>query len=264
MKGKRRGESTVSRIHRDRNSEVALPRRVARPLRKIAVTLASPRRGFMAKMAVKPPADRSLDPWRLIDDFTVLRPSVQPSSPSRCTKAAVHWLWTEGVFVPKNPMVGSFPCARAASGRRSDRATPTPSFDVEAGLLDPRRVIPKDWEYVNGSGHNSFFTAQMQGVSADHFTTIREFGAIGNELCYAVGVAAARPDKPIILTCGDGGPLADIAKGFGLQGATITSLDQISGLLEEFKASKEPTLWEFHNSDQVVSPMMRRGVMRPR
>ena len=58
---------------------------------------------------------------------------------------------------------------------------------------------------MNGSGHNSFFTAQMQGVSADHFTTIREFGAIGNELCYAVGVAAARPEKPVILTCGDGG-----------------------------------------------------------
>jgi len=195
------------------------------------------------------------------------------------------------------------------------------SFDVQPGLLDPRqlvtelsRVMPKDWEYVNGSGHNSFFTAQMQGVSADHFTTIREFGAIGNELCYAIGVAAARPDRPIILTCGDGGfmmhaqeldtirrydlpvlicvlndgaygaeihklradklddsgsmfgrrPLAGIAKGFGLQGATITSLDQIVGLLEEFKASKEPTLWDFHISDQVVSPMMRRGVMRPR
>ena len=58
-------------------------------------------------------------------------------------------------------------------------------------------------------------------------------------------------------------PLAAIAKGFGLQGATITSLHQIGGLLEEFKARKEPTLWDFHISDQVVSPMMRRGVMRP-
>jgi acetolactate synthase-1/2/3 large subunit len=195
------------------------------------------------------------------------------------------------------------------------------SFDVPAGLLDPRqlvtqlsRVIPKDWEYVNGSGHNSFFTAQMQGVSADHFTTIREFGAIGNELCHAVGVAAARPDKPIILTCGDGGfmmraqeldtirrydlpilicvlndgaygaeihklraeklddsgsmigrrPLASIAKGFGLQGATITSLEQIGGLLRSSKRAKNQCSGDCHISDQVVSPMMRRGVMRPR
>ena len=43
--------------------------------------------------------------------------------------------------------------------------------------------------------------------------------------------------------------LAGIAKGFGLHGATITSIDQIGGLLEEFKASKEPTLWDFHTSD---------------
>jgi thiamine pyrophosphate-dependent acetolactate synthase large subunit-like protein len=115
----------------------------------------------------------------------------------------------------------------------------------------------------------------------------------------SVGAAAAKPDNPIILTCGDGGlmmhaqeldtirrydlrilicvmndgaygadihklradklddsgsmwarrPLANIAKGFGLNGATVTSLDQIAGLLEEFKATKQPTLWDFHISD---------------
>jgi len=59
-------------------------------------------------------------------------------------------------------------------------------------------------------------------------------------------------------------PLAGIVKGVGLQGATTTSLDQIVGLLEEFKESKEPTLWNFHISDQVASPMMRGGVMRPK
>jgi thiamine pyrophosphate-dependent acetolactate synthase large subunit-like protein len=57
-------------------------------------------------------------------------------------------------------------------------------------------------------------------------------------------------------------PLANIAKGFGLNGATVTSLDQIAGLLEEFKATKQPTLWDFHISDRVVSPMMRRAVAR--
>jgi len=40
----------------------------------------------------------------------------------------------------------------------------------------------------------------------NHSRRSREFGAIGNELCYAVGVAAARPHRPIVLmTCGDGG-----------------------------------------------------------
>src|SRR5262249_55030481 len=48
----------------------------------------------------------------------MVRPSIQPKSRNRCTKAATHWLQAEGVVVPRNPMVGSFPacCARATSG----------------------------------------------------------------------------------------------------------------------------------------------------
>jgi hypothetical protein len=50
-----------------------------------------------------------------------LRPSIQPISRSRCTKAAVHGLQAEAVAVPKYPMVGSFPgcSARAASGQEA-------------------------------------------------------------------------------------------------------------------------------------------------
>jgi len=48
----------------------------------------------------------------------MVRPSIQPSSRNRCTKASVHVLWAEAGMTPKNPMVGSLPacCARAASG----------------------------------------------------------------------------------------------------------------------------------------------------
>src|SRR5262249_6704631 len=44
--------------------------------------------------------------------------TIQPSSRSRCTKAAVHWLCAANVPEPSTPIVGSFPpcCARAASG----------------------------------------------------------------------------------------------------------------------------------------------------
>ncbi len=86
----------------------------------------------------------------------------------------------------------------------------------EAPLLDPRllnpteaivaldRVIPKTWEMVNSSGHCSYFAAQMFGRPARNFHTIREFGAIGNGLAYAMGVAAARPNNPVVLFDGDG------------------------------------------------------------
>ena len=63
-----------------------------------------------AKRSVRPSAQRY---W-----IATVRPSIQPSSCSRCTKAAVHGPQAEAAAVPKNPIVGSFAgcCARAASG----------------------------------------------------------------------------------------------------------------------------------------------------
>jgi hypothetical protein len=55
----------------------------------------------------------------------MVRPSIQPSSRSRCTKAAIHLLWVADVPEPKYPMVGSFAtcCARAPSGNAADPAS---------------------------------------------------------------------------------------------------------------------------------------------
>jgi hypothetical protein len=63
-------------------------------------------------------AKRSLRPSAQRYSIATVRPSIQPSSCSRCTKAATHWLLAEGVAAPKNPMIGSFAgcCARAVRG----------------------------------------------------------------------------------------------------------------------------------------------------
>ncbi len=53
----------------------------------------------------------------------------------------------------------------------------------------------------------------MRGRPAERYTTIREFGAVGNGLCYALGVAAARRqgrDGKIVLFEGNGGFLFHI------------------------------------------------------
>ena len=53
----------------------------------------------------------------------------------------------------------------------------------------------------------------MRGRPAERYTTVREFGAVGNGLCYALGVAAARRkgrDGTIVLFEGDGGFLFHI------------------------------------------------------
>ena len=93
-------------------------------------------------------------------------------------------------------------------------------FEIAPGLLDPRAVIrtlddiiPKDWDIVSGSGHQSYFNSQMRGRPPEKFCAIREFGAIGNGLSYAIGVAAARAEGrngKVVLIEGDGSLLMHI------------------------------------------------------
>jgi thiamine pyrophosphate-dependent acetolactate synthase large subunit-like protein len=102
---------------------------------------------------------------------------------------------------------------RNAQTARLIRETPADSepFPAEPGAHDPRavvaaleRALPRDWEMVNSSGHCSYFFAQMPSRAQEQFLTIREFGAIGNGISFAMGVAAARPDRKIVLFDGDG------------------------------------------------------------
>ena len=91
------------------------------------------------------------------------------------------------------------------------------AFEVEPDRLDPRDVVealeaelPVTWEMVNSSGHCSGFFAHMPSRPQEKFLTIREFGAIGNGTSFAMGVAAARPDSPVVLFDGDGSLLMNI------------------------------------------------------
>lgn len=110
--------------------------------------------------------------------------------------------------------VDADPDWRAPAMAKRIKEEPADDYRFEEPLngLDPRdvvaaldAVIPREWDLVNASGHCSYFTAHMHGRSAERFHTIREFGAIGNGLSYAIGVAAARPDNPVVLFDGDGG-----------------------------------------------------------
>jgi acetolactate synthase I/II/III large subunit len=190
------------------------------------------------------------------------------------------------------------------------------SFEIESGVLDPRdavraldEALPKDWHIVNSSGHCSYFTTHMAGRSVDRFHAIREFGAIGNGLSYAIGVAAAHPDRPVVLFDGDGGllmhaqeletvrrhnlplllcilndgaygseihklradglsdsgavfgrgNLGSIAQGFGLAGSVVKDLSTLPQLVAAFADKPSGTLLDFHISDRVMSPVMRRA-----
>ena len=63
--------------------------------------------------------------------------------------------------------------------------------------------VPFDWEVVNSSGHCSYYFSHMKNRPFERFLTIREFGAIGNGLPFALGTAVAT-GRPTILFDGDG------------------------------------------------------------
>jgi acetolactate synthase I/II/III large subunit len=90
-------------------------------------------------------------------------------------------------------------------------------FPIEPGLLDPRRaideldrVIPKDYDCVSGSGHQAYFHSTMRGRKPENYHAIRDFGAIGNGISLAIGVAAAKNNGKVVLFEGDGSLLMHI------------------------------------------------------
>jgi acetolactate synthase-1/2/3 large subunit len=105
----------------------------------------------------------------------------------------------------------------AMAARIRDTAPDSEVYAIEPGLFDPRDVVaalekalPQDWELVNSSGHSSHFFAHMPSRAQERFLTIREFGAIGNGIPFAMGVAAARPDRTVVLLDGDGSAMMHI------------------------------------------------------
>ena len=108
---------------------------------------------------------------------------------------------------------------RSAEIARRIRDEPADSaqFPIEPGLLDPRRaideldrVIPKDYDSVSGSGHQAYFHSTMRGRKPENYHAIRDFGAIGNGISLAIGVAAAKNNGKVVLFEGDGSLLMHI------------------------------------------------------
>jgi acetolactate synthase-1/2/3 large subunit len=52
---------------------------------------------------------------------------------------------------------------------------------------------------------------------------------------------------------------AAIARGFGIGGKTIRNLNELPKAVEEFSKSGGAAVWDFHVSDKVVSPTIRRA-----
>ena len=251
----------------------------------------------------------------------MLQVDIDPVAVSQGQEVARHHLRADArlgveALVASLPARGKAWRNDAMAARIRDSKPDSHAFEIEPGLLDPRDVVealekslPRDWEMVNSGGHCSWFFAQMPSRPQERFLTIREFGAIGNGISFAMGVAAARPDARVVLFDGDGSLMmhvqeletirrhgmnilivvmndgaygsevhklraegmpedgavfgycdfAGIARGFGLAGRTFKSLNDLPSALKEFAASGGAAVWDFHVSDKVVSPTIRRA-----
>ena len=52
---------------------------------------------------------------------------------------------------------------------------------------------------------------------------------------------------------------AAIARGFGLEGKTFTSVADLPKMVDEFAKKGGAAVWDFHVSDRVVSPTIRKA-----
>ncbi|WP_353475047.1 thiamine pyrophosphate-binding protein [Salipiger sp. H15] len=162
----------------------------------------------------------NLDKGKLFPAADIVQIDVAPRAVSQGLVAARHHLrgdarlTAEALVAATEPRPGwrSPALARAIAEAPADTA----SFPPEEDVLDPRDVVaaldaalPRGWQMVNSSGHCSFFFAHMKRPHAE-FLTIREFGAIGNGISYAMGVAAARPGDTVVMFDGDGSLLMHV------------------------------------------------------
>jgi acetolactate synthase I/II/III large subunit len=108
------------------------------------------------------------------------------------------------------------PCrARVRSAELTARLREMPvdqiDYQIAPGTVNPLRmfeelesVIPKDYDVISGTGHQSFFHTTMRGYDPSRYHHMRDFGAIGNSLSHALGVAIARGNGRVVLFEGDG------------------------------------------------------------
>jgi thiamine pyrophosphate-dependent acetolactate synthase large subunit-like protein len=110
-------------------------------------------------------------------------------------------------------------------------------FDGDGSLLMHIQEI----ETMKRHGMNILIVVMNDGAYGSEVHKLRSEGMPDD------GSVFGRPD------------FAGIARGFGLEGKTFKSLDDLPKAVEAFGKSGGATVWDFHVSDKVLSPTIRRA-----
>jgi acetolactate synthase I/II/III large subunit len=110
-------------------------------------------------------------------------------------------------------------------------------FDGDGGLI----MHIQELETIKRHGLNILIVVMNDGAYGSEVHKLR------SEALPEDGSVFGRPD------------FAAIARGFGIEGKRVTRLDDLPGLVQEFAKSGGAAVWDFHVSDKVVSPTIRRA-----
>ncbi|MCG8423450.1 MAG: thiamine pyrophosphate-binding protein [Proteobacteria bacterium] len=105
-------------------------------------------------------------------------------------------------------------CPSLIAEVRSDAAFDVPSFaDDDATIITPARAIadieraaPDDTVFVTDIGQHMLFALHyLTARGPDRFRIGLSLGSMGSGIAAAIGMAIARPERPVVCICGDGG-----------------------------------------------------------
>src|SRR5947209_917 len=143
-----------------------------------------------------------------------------------------------------------------SSRRRHTRYWRDWSSDVCSSDLPDRTVVLFD-----GDGSLMMHVQELETIKRHRLNiliVVMNDGAYGSEL-HKLRSEGMPEDGSVFGYC----DFAGIARGFGLPGKTFKNLDDLPRLVAEFAASGGAAVWDFHVSDKVVSPTIRRAHPHP-
>jgi thiamine pyrophosphate-dependent acetolactate synthase large subunit-like protein len=170
---------------------------------------------------------------KALDHAEIIQVDVEPVGRFQGLKVAQRYVRSDAKIaaaeILKRLGNGSRSASRARTPQLAKRIKEEPAddgaFSAQAETVDPRAVfdrleqlLPKDYDVISGSGHQAYFHTVMRGYDPRRYHHLRNFGAIGNALAYAVGVAEARKNNgKVVLFEGDGGLLMHIQEFEAIQ-----------------------------------------------
>lgn len=134
---------------------------------------------------------------------------------------------------------------------------------IQAGTVDPRlamlaidRILPDDCTIVVSGSHCGYFPMRfISGSRTREFIATTEFGSIGHGMSTAIGIAIARPGRPVIVFEGDGATMMSIqelhtAATYGARVLVVVMNDEAFGS-EMHRLGNDPDGYEL---SRIPSP----------